>query len=45
MVRCLESWSLHLLGSRRDLTGLEIRDLPFRPQRDPLPGERLNDDQ
>jgi len=45
MLGRLESRRLHLLGGRRDLTGLEIRDLPFRPQRHPLPGERLNGDQ
>jgi hypothetical protein len=42
MIRRLESRRLHLLGGRRDLTGLEIRDLSFRPQRDLLPRERQN---
>ena len=41
MVGRLESRSLRLLGGRRNLTGLEIRDLAFRPQCDPLAGEHL----
>jgi len=42
MIRRLESRRFHLLGGRRDLLGLEIRDLSFRPQRNPLSGDGQN---